>query len=219
MNDQSDYLEISEYECTIGELLRHNIQKYKYVGEKGKEYEVIQSVFYEINQLHELSNRQIRWYAIIINLVRHFSYQRSNDVEVDVFPPFIGLIELYIMEVVRWGALVSTKKEITATYFNYKMDKINSLLLELLRDMESCAAQERSGPWEEVFILTIKNAADNVIKLGQYLFKDKNSKNVFTGTVCSERYKRLINKRIERIDKKRLAGFYNMEAFWNGFIP
>lgn len=216
MNVRSDYLEISGYECTIGELIHHNIQKYKYVGEKGKEYEVIQSIFYEINQLHELSNKQIRWYAIIVCLVRHFSYQRSKDVEVDGFPPFIGLIELYITAVARWGALVSTKKEITATYFNYKMDKLSSLLSELLNDMEPYAAEERSGAWEEVFILTIKNAADNVFKLGQHLFKDKNGKNLFTETVCSERYKRLINKRIEKIDKKRL---YNMEAFWNGFIP
>jgi hypothetical protein len=110
MNVRSDYLEISEYECTIGELIHHNIQKYKYVGEKGKEYEVIQGIFYEINQLHELSNRQIRWYAIIVNLVKNFSRQRSKDAEADGFPPFIGLIELYITEVARWGPLVSTKR-------------------------------------------------------------------------------------------------------------
>jgi hypothetical protein len=99
------------------------------------------------------------------------------------------------------------------------MDKISSLLSELLRDMESYTTEEHSEAWEEVFILTIKNAADNIIKLGQYLFNDKNRKNVFTETVCSEIYKRLITKRIEKIDKKRLTGFYNMEAFWNGFIP
>lgn len=217
MNERSDYLEVSEYECTIGELIRHNIDRYKYVGEKGKEYEVIQSVFYEINQLQELSNKQIRWYAIIVNLVKNFSQQRSKDMEIDGFPPFIGLIELYITTVARWGALVSTKKEITTNYFNYKMDKIGSLLSELLRDMESHAAEKHSEAWEEVFILTIKNAADNIIKLGQYLLKDE--KNAFTETVCSRIYERLINKRIEKIDKKRLAGFYNMEAFWNGFIP
>jgi len=44
-------LEIFKYEWIINEWVNHNTRKYKYVGEKGKEYEVIQSIFYEINQL------------------------------------------------------------------------------------------------------------------------------------------------------------------------
>jgi len=34
-----------------------------------------------------------------------------------------------------------------------------------------------------------------------------------------EEYQRLIIKRIQRIDEKRLANYNNLEAFWNGFIP
>ncbi len=242
MNNYSKHLEIFKYEKTINELVNHNIQKYKYVGEKGKEYEVIQSVFYEINQLPELSNQQIRWYSIIIYLIRNFYDQRNRESfpgfslpePVDGFkvltdiekgkplelvvpaPPYIELIELYITDIARMGVLVSSKKEINSNYFDYKLDRIGSLLTELLDEMDS---QMRGEHQEEVFVVTIKNAADNIIKPGKHFFKNKNRENRFTKSINSKIYGDLIIKRIENIDKNRLADYYNMEAFWNGFIP
>jgi hypothetical protein len=65
-NHPPAYREIIKYEGKIVELFNHNVHKYKYVGEEGKEYEVIQSVFNEINHLPGLSNKHIRSYAIII---------------------------------------------------------------------------------------------------------------------------------------------------------
>ncbi len=236
MNNYPNHLEIFKYEWTINELVNHNIQKYKYVGEKGKEYEVIQSVFYEINQLPELSNQQIRWYSIIIYLIRSFYDQRNRenfpgfslpepvagfkvltDIEkgkslelVVPAPPYIERIELYLTEIARMGVLLSSKKEINPNYVNYKLDRIGSILIELLDEMNS---QMRGELQEEVFVITIKNAADNVIK------HIKKRKNRFTKSIHSKIYGELIIKRIETIDKNRLADYYNMEAFWNGFIP
>jgi len=236
MKNYPNHLEILKYESTINELVNHNIQKYKYVGEKGKEYEVIQSVFYEINQLPELSNQQIRWYSIIIYLIRSFYDQRNRasfpdfslpepvegfkvltDIEkgrplewVVPAPPYIEPIELYLTEIARMGVLKSSKKEINVNYVNFKLDRIGSLLIELLEAMNS---QMRSELQEDLFVVTIKNAADNIIK---YIKKRKNR---FTKSINSIMYEELIIKRIEDIDKNRLADYYNMEAFWNGFIP
>jgi hypothetical protein len=243
-----DYREIIKYEGKIVELLNHNIHQYKYVGEEGKEYEVIQSVFNEINHLPGLSNKHIRWYAIIINL--RMSFQNRCQAEksgekipgdfqfslldpsgVDgskimaqvekgktkapllMVPPYMGLIDSYINEIARLGMLVCTKEEINPGYLEYKMEKIDSLLAELLEEMDS-QKQEETG--EEVFILTIKNAADNAIKLGKPLL---NRQKGILPEVKTGVYQQLIIKRIQRIDEKRLANYNNMEAFWTGFIP
>ncbi|UCH96176.1 MAG: hypothetical protein JSV88_04780 [Candidatus Aminicenantes bacterium] len=252
-NQLPDYREIIKYERKIVDLLNHNIHQYKYVGEEGKEYEVIQSLFYEINQLRELSNRQIRWYAVIINLVMNFYHQRigmknrgcfldfslvedgfnlsipgctagesfkftthieKSKSEKLAAPPYIGLIESYITELARLGLLASTKEEINPDYLDYKLERIHALLTELLKDMDSQMTGETR---EEVFILTIKNAADNMIKLGKPLLKKEKPR--FTGCPDSEIYQKLIIGRIQRLDKETLANYYNMEAFWNGFIP
>jgi hypothetical protein len=236
MSNLSNKMRIFNYERAIEELVNHHIQKYRYVGEKGKEYEVIQSIFYEINQLPELSNQQIRWYSIIIYLVQSFYDHRNRssfpgfslpepvngfkvltNVEkekplefVVSSPPYIERIELYITEIARIGVLVSSKKEINAHYVDYKLDRIGSLLTVLLKEMDS---QMRGEHQEEVFVITIKNAADNVIK------HIKKRKKRFTKSIHSKIYGDLIIKRIENIDKNRLADYYNMEAFWNGFIP
>jgi hypothetical protein len=236
MSNYSNHLEFFKYERRINEWVNHNIQKYKYVGEKGKEYEVIQSIFYEINQLSELSNQQIRWYSIIIYLIRSFYDQRNREIfpgfslpdPVDDFkvltnvekgrplewvvpaPPYIEHIELYLTAIARMGVLKSSKKEINANYINFKLDRIGSLLMVLLDEINS---QMRIEQEEEVFVLTVKNAADNVIK------HIKKRKNRFTKSIHSKIYRELILKRIENIDKNRLADHYNMEAFWNGFIP
>jgi hypothetical protein len=238
MSIQSDYLEFLKYEQTIDERINWNIGKYKYVGERGKGYEVIQSIFYEINKLSNLSNKQIRWYSVIINLVRHFRDERTGDIFQDLpapgfavtegfktttgidktktaalpVPPYIGLLESYVTEIAGMGTLVSAKQEISGGYTNYKLDRIGSLLTSLLKEMN---AETKSETWEETFILTIKNAADNVIKF----FKTEKGKNPFMESINTDTYKELILKRIAGIDKQRLSGYYNMEAFWNGFIP
>lgn len=239
-----NYLEIMRYEKKIVNLLNHNVHKYRYIGEEGKEYEVIQSIFNEISHAGQLSNKHIRWYAVIINLWMNFQRRRMNTEKIDAFPDFsstdsnaeniarfstqmekgkaeklpvpsyIGHIELYINEISRLGMLVCTKEELNPGYPGYKLERIHTFLTDLLTDMDT---QKREEIWEEVFILTIKNAADNVITLGKSLRDNRNS--FFTETINSEDYQRLINRRIRRIDEKRLALYKNMEAFWNGFIP
>ena len=244
-----DYQEFIKYEGKIMELLNHNVHNYRYVGEEGKEYEVIQSVFAEINCLPGVSNKHIRWYAIIINLQMSFqNWQRTaknrngfvyfslpgspgisrhslldsfgagspkimTHVEKSMVPSYMGLLDSYVNEIARLGMLVCTKEEISPGYLEYKWERIDSLLAELLKEMDP---QKQEETREEVFVLTIKNAADNVIKLGKPL--SNNGEKSFAG-VNGEVYQRLISQRIQRIDEKRLADYHNMEAFWNGFIP
>ncbi len=257
-NHLPDYREISKYEGKIMELLKYNVHKYRYVGEEGKEYEVIQSVFNEINYLPGLSNQHIRWYAIIINLRMSFENLRMTAKSRVGFPGFplpgfpgdsrhslldptgpdgckimtqlgkskakdlhplwlvpayMGSIDSYVNEIARLGMLVCTKEEINPGYLEYKLGRIDSLLAGLLEEMES---QKQEEPREEVFILTIKNAADNALKLGKSLVHRR--KRILAAANTGV-YRQLIIKRIQRIDETRLVKYNNMEAFWNGFIP
>ena len=205
-----DYQEIIKYEGKIMELFKHNVHKYRYIGEEGKEYEVIQSVFNEINHLPGLSNKHIRWYAIIINLGMSFQNRRMAAKSGEDSP---GLIDSYVNEIARLGMLVCTKEEINPGYLEYKLERIDSLLAELLGEID---AQKQEETREEVFFLTIKNAADNALKLGKPLLKHRK---IILAAVNTGVYQQLIVKRIQRIDEKRLAKYNNMEAFWNGFIP
>jgi hypothetical protein len=246
MSDQSDYLVIYKYEMKIEELVNHHIQKYKYVGEDGDEYRVIQTVFLELNRLTELSNKHIRWYAIIISLIGNFFDQRmrirddlpafpslslefTGDFEMrgqvqkrkpeelflSVFvPPYITFIEPYLKEIARIGVLVSTKENISPGYLDYKFEGIEVRLKDLLSKLDTQDAVETK---EEVFLLAIKNASGNALKLGKYL--SEHAAKGLENTVNSERYHELIIKSAARIDRKRLAGYYNMNDFWNGFIP
>jgi hypothetical protein len=246
MNDHSDYLEIYQYELKIEELVNHHIQKYKYVGEDGWEYRVIQTVFHELNQLPELSNRHIRWYAIIIGLIGNFFNQRMRmrdglpgfpslhlefasgfkmrgqvqksrpeELFLSIFvPPYISIIEAYIKEIARIGVLISTKEKISPGYLNYKFEGIESRLKELLSNLKT---QEVVETKEEVFILAIKNATDNAVKLRRFFPGDISES--FTMAVNSEAYERFIIKGKNGIDRERLVSYYNMDDFWNGFIP
>jgi hypothetical protein len=248
-NHLPGYQEFIKYEGKILELLNHNVYKYRYVGEEGKEYEVIQSIFKEINCLPVLSNKHIRWYAIIIDLRMSFQNWQMTAKNRDVFadfslpgfpgvslhllldsfgegspkimthveksmvPSYMGLVDSYVNEIARLGMLVCTKEEISPGYLEYKWERIDSLLAELLKEMNS---QKQEETREEVLVLTIKNAADNTIKLGKPPLNHGEKSCV---GVNGEVYQRLISQRIQRIDEKRRADYHNMEAFWNGFIP
>jgi hypothetical protein len=241
MSDQSDYLVIYKYEMKIEELVNHHIQKYKYVGEDGDEYRVIQTVFLELNRLTELSNKHIRWYAIIVGLINSFFYRRFRNrlpgfplLEYTddfkgitlvpkgkpggfVVPPYMALIESYIKEIAGIGVLISTKEKIDPHYGDYKFAGIDSRLMELLKELDSQKGRGETEEKEDVFFLSIKNASGNALKLGKYL--SEHAAKGLENTVNSERYHELIIKSAARIDRKRLAGYYNMNDFWNGFIP
>jgi hypothetical protein len=70
---------------------------------------------------------------------------------------------------------------------------------------------------EEVFHLALHHATQNAIKLEQISI-DPGETNTALFTPGSE-YRDLIRKRLQGIDEERLAGYYNMHDFWNGFIP
>lgn len=208
--------------------MAYHMPQYRYVGERGEEYRVIQGVFAEINRLPELTNRQIRWYAVILHLVNSFSNWRlraglpdglfpesGHGLRALTPPPFyIDGLESYITEICRLGIIISTKGDIQAGFLDTKLERINTRLKDLL----GALASEGSGEIkDEVFIVTIKNATDNVPKLVKHL-SGKTGEN-FSRTVRSGMYRELVLNRIEHMDSRKLAGFLHLEAFWNGFIP
>jgi len=256
IDDSPDYQKILNYENKINIILHHHLKKYRYVGEDGKEYEVIQGIFSQLNHLNELTNKQIRWYAVIINLWMSFQ-QRRNSFEnrgikpgpdfsllenIEGFkvstgesgarkgpgvatewgkfyvnelkiPPYIPLIERFINQSARLGMLIATKETISHYYINYILKEIHSLLSNLLKDMESKITGET---WEEVYILTIKNAAENTIKL---VSSEMESRESFAQLLGSVQFKKLIIMRVREINQERLSTYNNPDAFWNGFIP
>ncbi len=238
MNEYLDYLEIQRCDLQAEELVNRNMQKYRYVGEEGKEYEVIQSVFHEINQLPGLTNRQIRWYAVIVHLVTSFYRWRLKDpfldfssaefvdgfkastdlarrIPIPLFVPrYIEGLESYTHEIARLGALAAANQEISRHYLDHKMDRLQVRLRELLK---AVAAQAAADPREDVYILTIQETAENVIKLEK--ISSKHGESHFAASINLGIYRRLITERLGHIDNQRLAGIHNMDAFWNGFIP
>lgn len=228
MVHQSKYFTMFQYERQIEEMVAHHIGQYRYVGERGEEYRVIQSVFDEINRLPELSNRQIRWYAVILHLVGSFSdWQLQAGLAEGLFPgtgraprallpppSYIDELESYITEIARLGILVSTRGNIEPEFLETKLERIHTRLNDLLGALTSEGSGEIK---DEVFIVTIKNATDNVPKLVKHL-SGKTGEN-FSRTVRSGMYRELVLNRIEHMDSRKLAGFLHLEAFWNGFIP
>lgn len=231
-------MEIFENEQKIDRLLDHNIKKYKYVGEEGCEYSVIQSIFSEINKLHELSNKHIRWYSVIIYLVMSFRSQRMRghlpdpmiietpygfkagakvkDRETGLYlavPPYIAFLEAYITQVAGLGVLISAQKDIAPAYLDHKKSKLDSLLTKLT---EAAASRPKIEIEEEVFILAIKRAADNMLVQAKYF--PETAKKGFLKTLDSENYKKHIINRIESINPARLKTYDNIDAFWDGFI-
>ena len=229
MDEYAKHLEIIGYEAKAEELIRHNIQKYKYVGEEGREYDVIQTVFHEINRLRELSNKQIRWYAVIIALKDSFynrrlrgslpdfpsleytgAFKMSTEIKKEktrpfFVPPYIEFIESYINEIARLGVLVSTKEKISANYLDFKFHHLPSTDVSV------------GAYGEEAFLLTLKNASENAIKLAAYFPGDLAKRRL--KSLTSEISKKFALEKIDTFTDKKLAALYNMDDFWNGFIP
>lgn len=250
MNDRPAGVEIFRCEQEIERLLAHHIKRYKYVGEAGKEFEVIQSLFSAIDELAGLSNKQIRWYAVIISLARSFYLYRTGGYTADpiIFeipwaflgwgrrppygfkanmkprestsgnfeiPPYIGFLEFYVKEIAALGMLASAGRKMSSDYLDYKFDRIRSFLVRLLEAAAGCV---KGGADEDVYYLAIKQATDNLCKLEKLLMGHNDYEIRFRNKVNWDAYKELIVKRVEQIDEKKRCGYYNMEAFWNGFV-
>jgi hypothetical protein len=200
------------YERQIEELMAYHMPRYRYVGERGEEYRVIQSVLAEINRLPELTNRQIRWYAVILYLVNSFS---DWQLRAPTPPPsYIDSLEVYITEIARLGILVSTGGNIEPEFLETKLERIHTRLKDLLGALTS---EGSCGFRDEAFILTIQRATDNVPRLVKHL-SGQTFENVFH-TLHSDPYRELILNRVAHMDPRKRAALHHLEAFWNGFIP
>jgi hypothetical protein len=241
MDKPLDYAEIYKHESYIQEVLQYHTKKYKYVGEKGEEYGVIQSIFYEINKLSGLFNQHIRWYAIIIFLVHHFYEQRNTvllegypltdpgqaraikvtaDLDEDSLqgffvPKYIDLAEMYFSGVARLGILASAKQVISQEYFNKRLVRLAQQMTELLNKLKM---NNEDNPKEDIFLLSLKNSTDNISLLRNLIFKESQAYSI-DQLLDWQAYQCLITERVLGLSEKRVADCYNMDAFWNGFIP
>lgn len=230
------YQIISEYDLQVDDIIRHHIHRYKYVGKPGNQYSVIQSIFFEINQSKEFLNKHIRWYSVILNLVNsYWSFKfhiPSNDdsepgriqskisfrLEKEKFrfqdtSFVVDSIEGYVVSIARLGLILAAGKKIVPEYAESKLKKIASGLKRILQDRE---CQFKDVTADEVFILTVKRATDNALKIENHIPDQKESLFDF---VSYELYRKNILRKIERISSRRIKLFFNMDDFWNGFIP
>ena len=227
------------YETTIEDILHHTQNKYRYRGEEGKEYQVIQSVFCELNRVTHLSNKYIRWYTVIIFLSNHF--RRLHDqsflaealpqelIDLSIchqtripkgkqhrvfIPSYIECLETYLKHIARLGILISTKMKIQQHYVDLKLNHINDILNELLKNMKSI---DHNYTDEEIYLLAIQNATENIIKKTKYISKTLHNNAIQAAT--SHLYTEIITAKTKKIPKNRIKKLYNLDDFWNGFIP
>ncbi len=222
MNERAFNKICDKYVSQIETLVRRNLDKYKYVGEEGKEFEVLQSIFLELNKLAGLSNKQIRWYAAVFNLLYSFRRYLDRDDPYNPFimgkfkiPSFIGITVTYIHSVSMLGILASAEQEIHHEFVNFHLRGIYNILATLLEEIADAA---KNGVDEDVYYLAIKQATDNIFKLEKLLTGSNGYEIRSKNDVNWDIYEELIVKRVERLDEKKLRSYYNMEAFWNGFV-
>jgi hypothetical protein len=206
------------------------------VGNPGNQYSVIQSIFSEINLKNRLLNQHIRWYSVILNLIqsyRDFRFQISIghfssddgipgristwlELENPAAPKHslvIDSIESYIMAIARLGLLLSTLKKIDADYMVYQLKWIGTLLEKILADINKGFSDMSS---EDIFVLAIKQATDNAFKLEEHLSVQKK---ILGRIFPKDLYDKNILQRIKKIPSRRIKGLFNLDDFWNGFIP
>ena len=239
MKNEENYFRMVEYETHIEEIIQHNQNLYRYRGQPGQEYGVIQSIFQELNRRSDLSNRHIRWYTSIISLALHYRrrqdhYQLIDTLEAKpadlspchqigfpnefpdatLFPEIIDAIETYMIQIARLGILISSKIDIYQQYLHLRLNHIGELLIRLLADMKS---RDLSSPDLDIYILSIRNATENSKKIS--ISSSGSIRNEITRAADSQVYREVITRRTEKIPVERLKSLYNVDDFWNGLIP
>ncbi len=242
MTDLEVYPDLFSYELRTDELLRHHSRQYTYVGEPFHEYRLIYSLFTEINRLPGLSNRQIRWYAVIVNLLDRFA-QRLRDVtapgltpdqfqdgpsamlmgrrnlEVPDVPPYIDALETYARMVARWGVLVSAQRDIGADVIQHKNLRFHAQLRRLLEEMTRLQEErEAADDTYLIYILTVMQATKDIGTLEKHL--SIAAEQCFSNALepgLSSLYEEHIIKPSDAIGPSRLKDFFGLDDFWNGF--
>lgn len=208
-------------ELRIEELLNYTLNKYQYRGESGKEYEVIQSIFSHLNNVTENRNMHIRWYAVVIHLLRGFHDRRLNWQCSDFFMPMefqvplcIEELESFIDRIARLGILTSAGETVGSDFFNLKLKNINDALLELINCLKT---RPDPHPDNDVFWLAINHAAVKISKLAGYNGEDGQTR--LSQTIESEDFQKFVRQPIEKMSAERIQSLYNLNDFWNGLIP
>jgi hypothetical protein len=138
----------------IQTILDHHLNTYRYCGETGREYHVIQSVFSQLNILQHINNSHIRWFAVIVHLERLFHNQRL--IRSIPVPSFIDELELFIELAARLGILISSRQKVEKEFVDLKLENLNQTLVKLI---ELPVTGNDVHPDHDVFRLTINHAA------------------------------------------------------------
>lgn len=196
----------------IREILDHHLPTYRYCGETGQEYSVIQSIFFQLNNLNAINNAHIRWYAVIIHLERRFHSQHPTwSIPV---PSYIDKLEIFIGHVARLGILIASKLKVNSEFVDLKLENLNHALIKLI---ELPGTENDLNPDHDVFRLTIDHAAHNAKKLEEYCGSKVETR--LSQTITSEKFQISIHQPSERIPAEQRRRLFNLDDFWNGFIP
>jgi hypothetical protein len=207
----SDYSE-TEIGLQILEMLDHHLGTYRYRGEAGQEYSVIQSIFAHLNNQSKLNNAHIRWYSVMVFLKRSFHdyYMAGNR------PMTLAITELgsLIENIARLGIWISSKIEIRRVWTHKMITRINRLLVQLIHLPQW---EIRPAEDHEVFRLTTLRAAENTLRLAE--LSGTGTETLMNQTLNSARFQTHIRIPLDRMPVEQKQYLTNMDDFWNGFIP
>lgn len=196
----------------IQEILDHHLPTYRYCGETGQEYNVIQSVFLQLNNLKNINNSHIRWYAVIVHLERRFQNQHLTwSIPA---PSCIDELEIFIEHIAQLGILIASKLKVNSEFVDLKLENINQALIKLI---EFPVTGNDLHPDHDVFRLTIDHASHNAKKLEEYCGSEVATR--LNRTITSEKFQTSIHLPSKRIPAEHCRHLFNMDDFWNGFIP
>ncbi len=231
-------MEIFNWQQRIAETLNEYLQKYNYVGQPGHEYDVIFSLFRELNTIKSPGNRHIFWYAVMPVLTESYrryisqgqlpslyplrwgdQQQASTRLEKQTAPPvqapsYLADLEGYIKPIVSLGIVRATCLPVPQEFCRFITNRIISQMKTLLQEM-SMNLNFRIG--EIPLVLTVKEATDNLVKLIPE--SDHCLNREFTKLRESEPYTETIINNYHELSSEEIDSHINMNDFWNGFIP
>jgi len=221
------------------ELLIHHRSRYRYVGRRGGQYELIYSIFKELNRIDHPDNRHMLWYGVVTHLTADFRRQCESPwpgiglaeqegvpggavmpVDIDDVRPLrtpavLETIERYLYGIAGAGILLCAGEPLMPGYMGQRMDELTELLQR---------ATERIGPFSErkddplVYRLVLHSATSNVL-LWSAMFA-REVPRCFSAVCAGDLYReRVKNPARNAIPDAGTDRWFTIADFWNGLIP
>jgi len=231
-------MEIFYWQQRIAETLNVYQQKYNYVGQPGHEYDVIFSLFRELNTIKSPGNRHIFWYAampVLMESYRRFisqgqlpslyplrwgdQQQASSRLVKHSFPSvkepsYLWSLENYLKGIVTLGIARATKLPVPGQYSHFVLKRIMSQIKALMEKMPPSSDLTDA---EIPLVLTVKESTDNLASLvpdTEHILNQELAR-----IKISAPYKKIIHRKYHQLTEAEINSYSNMNDFWNGFIP